>query len=214
MTDLFPASDFDEWAANYDRSVSDWQTFPFIGYPGLLAAIVALAGPRPNLSVLDLGTGTGNLAALFIYAGCDVWCTDFSEPMLAKARQKLPSARFVLHDLRTPLPAEFDRPFDRIVSAYVFHHFELDEKIRILQSLAAHLAPAGRIVIGDIAFPDAAALERGKAEAGDEWDEEFYWLADEALSALTEAGIQAEYSQVSSCAGVFVLLAANRIIER
>jgi putative AdoMet-dependent methyltransferase len=213
MVDLFPASDFDDWAGTYDNSISIDQ-FPFYGYQDLMARIVALAEPRPGLAVLDLGTGTGNLALPFARAGCSLCCTDFSEPMLAQARRKLPGAQFLLHDLRTPLPLELQRPFDRIVSAYVFHHFELDEKIRILRGLLPHLAPGGQIILGDIAFQNRSALEQVKAKVKDDWDDEFYWLADEALAALTEAGIQAEYAQVSSCAGVFVLLATNRNIER
>lgn len=205
MTDLFPASDFDDWAETYDASVARDQ-FPFYGYPDVLAQIVALAAPRPGLSVLDLGTGTGNLAVPFARAGCDVWCTDFSEAMLAKVRRKLPAAHFALHDLRAPLPAEFERPFDRIVSAYVFHHFILEEKIRILTSLATrHLSPEGRIVIGDIAFPDAASRDRVREEAGEAWEDEFYWLADESTLALETGGFKVEYVQVSACAGIFLL---------
>jgi len=123
--------------------------------------------------------------------------------MLAKARQKIPAAHFILHDLRADLPAEMNRPFDRIISAYVFHHFDLDEKIRILRGLLPHLASGGRIVIGDIAFSNQTALEQVKAEGGDAWEDECYWLADETLSALENAGLQAEYKQVSNCAGVF-----------
>lgn len=200
----FPPEEFDDWATNYDRSI-DERAFPFFGYTKTLDTIVQQAAPRPGLSVLDLGTGTGNLAVRFARAGCRVWATDFSEPMLARARAKFPGARFFLHDLRDPLPAGLDRSFDRIVSAYVFHHFPLDEKIRILRGLLPRLAPSGCIVIGDIAFPDAASRDRVREEAGEAWDEEFYWLANESLAALKEAGIQATYQQVSACAGVFVL---------
>jgi putative AdoMet-dependent methyltransferase len=204
MTDIFPHEEFDDWAGSYDASVSIDQ-FPFYGYRQLLAGIVAQAETRPGLSVLDLGTGTGNLAAGFARAGCQLWCTDFSAPMLAQARQKLPGAHFLQHDLRTPLPVDWQRPFDRIVSAYVFHHFELDEKIRILRGLLPRLAPDGRMLIGDIAFLDQAALDQVRAEAGEEWDDEYYWLVDESLPALKKAGLPASYRQISACAGIFGL---------
>ncbi|MEW6586604.1 MAG: class I SAM-dependent methyltransferase [Nitrospirota bacterium] len=204
--DPFPPSDFDGWAETYDAAVPATTGFPFTGYNEVLRTIVRLAEPRPGHSVLDLGTGTGNLVVPFAQAGCECWCTDSSEPMLAKARQKLPSARFFLHDLRADLPPELDRKFDHIISAYVFHHFPLDEKIRIIQSLATyHLSPNGRLVIGDIAFPNQEALEKVKTEAGDEWEDEFYWLADEAIPALENAGFKVEFFQISSCAGIFLL---------
>ncbi len=200
--DPFPASDFDDWAATYDYSVSIDQ-FPFYGYGQVIARIVALAQARPGLAVLDLGTGTGNLALPFAQAGCSLWCCDFSEPMLARARAKLPDAHFAWHDLRTPLPAGFDRPFNRIVSAYVFHHFALEEKVRILGALLPNLAPGGVFILGDVAFRDRAALEQVKASQGDAWEDEFYWLADETLPALEACGLRVQYQQVSVCAGVF-----------
>lgn len=206
--DLFPASEFDDWAETYDRSVAIDQ-FPFYGYESLLDKAAALADAKPGLSVLDLGTGTGNLAMRFAVLGCDLWCTDFSATMLEKTRLKLPAAHFVLHDLRGDWPPELNRPFDRIVSAYVFHHFELDEKVRILGSLLPRLAPGGRMIIGDIAFPDAAAREKVKIADGDEWEDEFYWLADETVPALENLGFIVEYTQVSACAGIFCIVESS-----
>jgi putative AdoMet-dependent methyltransferase len=204
MEGQYPASDFDAWAAHYDVSVLDGR-YPFTGYADTILRIVNLVDPHPGVRVLDLGTGTGNLALPFARSGCSLWCTDFSTAMLERARSKLPQARFVLHDLRCPLPEECNGPFDAIVSAYVFHHFPLEQKVHILGGLRARLAPQARIVIGDIAFPDAASLGTVRAAVGEDWEEEFYWLADQAVPALEKAGFKVEYEQVSNCAGTLSL---------
>lgn len=206
MTDLFPPAEFDDWAHDYDQSVSGNQGFPLDGYSTVLRTIVQQAAAQPGDAVLDLGIGTGNLAALFNELGCPIWGIDFSEEMLKKARSKLPEAALALNDLRTALPPEFPLRFNHIVSAYTFHHFPLQEKVSLLMCLLNHhLHLDGKLVIGDIAFQDAAAEDQLRRQLGDEWEQEYYWLADESLSALAAAGIRAEYTQVSSCAGVFLI---------
>ena len=202
--DPFPASEFDQWAESYDADVVTYDPFPFAGYEQVLDAVVEMAGAEAGMSVLDLGAGTGNLAMRFSALGCRLWCTDYSPSMLEKARPKLPAARLILHDLRDPFPPQLNRRFDRIVSAYTFHHFELDQKAALTSRLAReHTVPGGSVTLADISFPSAREMREFAASIGDAWNEEPYWLADEALAALRQAGLNAAYRQISPCAGVF-----------
>lgn len=206
MTSQFPPSEFDKWAASYDTSTRQGSSFPFEGYLKVLETIVTLSAPQAGRSVLDLGIGTGNLAQLFAKIGCQVWGIDFSAGMLELARIKIPGAVLALSDLRADWPPEFHRQYDHIISAYTFHHFPLDVKVAFIRRLMEnHLQPGGTLVIGDIAFRNAAEEASLRRQMGKDWEQEYYWLAEDSLQSLRVAGINANYQQVSSCAGVFHL---------
>lgn len=203
-SDPFPASDFDTWAETYDRDLIAQNRFPFDGYEVALDTVVRLAAPEAGMSVLDIGTGTGNLAVRFAARGCKLWCTDFSAAMLEKASSKLPLTKLVHHDLRDPWPVQLERRFDRIVSAYVFHHFELNEKVALCTELVhMRLVPSGKLVLADISFLDSGAMDRFAESVGELWEAEPYWLATEAIPLLEHAGLRVTYQQVSECAGVY-----------
>ncbi len=198
---------FDDWARDYDTSTENGEGFPFGGYARVLDAVTAAAEPESGMDVLDLGIGTGKLAARFAMLGCHIWGIDFSGEMLARARERLERAVLVRADLLEDWPAEVERRFERIVSAYVLHEFKLSEKVTLLRRLTEqHLAAGGRIVIGDVAFPTVAARELARRKWETLWDEqEYYWAADVAAEALMSVGLRVTYEQISSCAGVFVI---------
>ena len=198
---------FDSWAGRYDASLSGGDgDFPFAGYERVLDEAVSLANVQPGMRVLDLGIGTGNLAARFLDRGCAIWGIDFSTEMLAKARAKLPEAMLVQADLLGEWPATLSSVFDRVVSAYVLHEFPLEAKLALLSRLAANaLAPEGAVVVADIAFPTALARAEAARRLAPYWDDdESYWAADETLAAGQDLGLQVTYTQVSFCGGVFV----------
>lgn len=172
-------------AARYDTAVAAGDpSFPFAGYDEVLTTTVRLAAARSSLCVLDLGIGTGNLAVHFAAAGCQVWGLDFSAPMLAQARERLPQVHLIQADLLAEWPIAAGPLFDRIVTAYVLHESDLPDKLRLLEAAGRYLMPGGFIVVADIAFPTTAARAAAAVQWADLWDEtEFYWAADEAIAA-------------------------------
>ena len=131
---------------------------------------------------------------------------DFSLRMISEAKKKVPDAHFVRANVLEAWPGELPLCFDRIVSAYVLHEFDLPTKVSTLERLAQRLARDGRIVIGDVAFPTVVAREQARKRWRDRWDpDEHYWAADETRVACREAGLSLVYRQVSDCGGVFVV---------
>lgn len=208
---------FDQWAPDYDTDVdaADGAAgFPFDGYERVLARVVELAGIRPGMEVLELGPGTGNLTTRLIAAGAAVWAVDFSAEMLARAREKAPAAHFAQAGLLDDYPPEFRRPFDRVVSTYTFHELPLADKLTLVRRLADdYLHPGGAIVVGDIGFPDADALNATRRAAGENWDEEHYWVMDEVEPQLRFAGFALKYEQLSSCGLVLAITSSTVAAE-
>ena len=210
---------FDEWAASYDESVDGSSGFPFEGYERVLDLIAERARIETGAEVLDLGIGTGNLAARFINRGCAIWGLDFSLQMLAKVHRKYPQIELLKADIKGDWPIDVDRHFDRVVSAYVLHEFDLESKVRLLRKLVCdHLVEGGRVVVGDISFPTRMARDDAEKRFSGTWDEErqswegslwdedeHYWAADETVEALAAVGLTACYAQVSFCGGVYVI---------
>lgn len=202
---------FDSWADTYDLDVPTSTEFPLAGYEKVHTELLSLAEVESGMSILDLGTGTGNLLGLFLERDCSVWATDFSPRMIERARAKYPKASFLVADIQDDMPASFPKRYDRIVSAYVFHHLELDEKARLIQDLALkHLLPRGRLLIADVAFPIVQEREVARSRFEDRWDPgEYYWAADETKEMLHGLSLEIDYVQVSFCAGIFVIWLTN-----
>jgi SAM-dependent methyltransferase len=105
------------------------------------AALVP-AGAR----ILDAGCGTGRVGARLAELGYDVAGTDVDASMLAVA-QRIPGVRWYLADLAELELGE--QPFDLIVAAgNVFPFLAPGTGARVLERLAAHLAPGGLLVSG------------------------------------------------------------------
>ena len=203
---MLDSQGFDLWADGYDREVglSDGEnTYPFAGYREALDGIFRRVMEKPGASVLDIGFGTGTLTAKLYERGCAVYGQDFSMRMVEIAAAKMPGARLYQGDfsegLVTPLR---ERRYDFIVSTYALHHMTDARKIPFLRDLRDFLAEDGRILIGDIAFPSRAELDRCRQAAGSDWDpEEYYFVADELAASFPDLA----FTPVSFCAGILTL---------
>ncbi|MDD7941553.1 class I SAM-dependent methyltransferase [Actinomycetospora lutea] len=126
------------WAATYDRPLRLFG----LEEPPMRRLLDAL----PAGAVLDAACGTGRWSAYLAGRGHTVTGVDQSSAMLARARAKLPDARFLDGEL-TRLPLA-DASVDAAVCALALVHVE-DLGVAIGE-LARVVRPGGRIVISDV----------------------------------------------------------------
>src|SRR5207244_9106566 len=108
---------YDRWAEVYDGERN-----PLIALEE--PEVDRLLGEVAGLDVVDVGCGTGRHALRLAARGANVTGIDFSEGMLARAREKEAAdpVRWLVHDLtKLPLPLP-DRAFDCVVCALVAEH--------------------------------------------------------------------------------------------
>jgi len=200
---MLDSTGFDAWAGRYDGDVSETDArnaYPFAGRGKLLRRISDVILACPGCSVLDLGFGTGELAAHLLENGCRVSGQDFSGEMIRIASERAPGARFFCGDFADGIAPELAAErYDYIVATYSLHHLKDEEKIRLLRQLLPLLHPGGSILIGDVAFSDRAEHDAMRSLVAEEWDdEEFYFVFAELLPHFPGA----VFEKMSACAGL------------
>ena len=126
---------YDRWAEIYDAEQN-----PLISLEE--PEVDRLLGDIAGLNVVDVGCGTGRHALRLAARGANVVGVDFSDGMLARARDKKGASRvrWVVHDItRLPLPLP-ERAFDRVLCALVVDH---------IRELPAFFAELGRLCAED-----------------------------------------------------------------
>ena len=199
---------FDLWADGYDRSVGlsdEENTYPFAGYKAVLNAIFSTIMEKSPCAVLDIGFGTGTLAAKLYENGCRIYGQDFSERMTEIAQEKMPGAELHKKDFSEGLaPGLAEKTFDFIVSTYALHHLTLAGKVSLIKELHARLNPGGMLLIGDIAFEDSAELNACRIQTGEEWDDDEIYFT---YSEIREYFPEMTFEKLSFCAGILALKA-------
>jgi len=168
---------FDATAATYDRD--RMKLIP--GHEPFYAAALELI-PTDAMRIVELGAGSGLFSSMLRAAFPEAHLTliDFSENMLALARQRLgddPHITFSLADYTIePLPPNSDA----IVSSLSIHHLEDDRKRALLDPIYTALRPGGLFINADHIAGPTSELE------------EIYqlrWLSDVLAEGATEQQI-------------------------
>lgn len=140
---------FTRIAPRYDL-INDLQSFGL--HRSWKKKLLHLSNPDPNHRVLDVCTGTGDVASLFAERGAAVIAFDFAAAMLGRAQQRAKNkeVQFVRGDaLNMPFP---DQAFHIVTISYGlrnlsdFHH-GLAELHRVTR-------PGGKILILDFGKPE------------------------------------------------------------
>jgi tRNA (cmo5U34)-methyltransferase len=168
------------------------------GYEELQEAVVAAATGVRATRVLELGIGTGETARRVRAENPEAsWVgIDASEPMLARARERLPGADLRLARLEDELPLG---PFDLVVSALAVHHLDDAGKRDLFSRVAGVLEPGGLFVLGDVVVPPAG--QEGPIYI--DWEMDKPDSVDDQLAWLRAAGFDAEASSVRVDLAVF-----------
>jgi len=195
----------------YDRLTSAEVGLYYERYHDLLDLVVVRCQVRAGDRVLDIGTGTGELARRFArHRGCRVVGLDPSEAMIQAARQKaadgswgevsfqVASAPF----LEIPHP---DCAFDAVASTQAFHHLHERQKAAAVREMARVLRSPGTaegrgggwLAIGDPMFQNRGALEDALARWPDDLEEEYFAYLETLETFFGDAGLSYHAERVS-----------------
>lgn len=201
---------FDAWSTVYDETVSSHQgpyAEVFRGYWNILERLVDLVLPCPNATklplVLDIGTGTGNLAKVCLAKGLRVEAVDPSPAMRAEAARKLPGVRVLPgHFLSLPYP---EATFDAVVSSFALHHVPLAQLPVAFREVRRILKKGGVAAIADVAFSSQVdrahriyyLLSTGNHLVLEDLRREYIPIVSRLVSAAREAGLSCQAEQIT-----------------
>lgn len=173
------AAAFSETADAYQRTMAP-------ALAPVAVEVVRRAGLRSGETVLDLGCGTGNAAALAIGEGRRVIGLDAAAGMLAIARSRVPDAEFVEADFTAlPLP-DAHADVTLAVHAVLF----AEDRLAALREWRRVTRPGGRLSLsapGPGSLTPIAVLGEVYTAYGVEWGDD-YPTADDLRAWATDAG--------------------------
>jgi putative AdoMet-dependent methyltransferase len=192
---------FDKWVDSYDASVSGQDPEyrdVFEKYDEILSAVTK----KSFGTVVEFGTGTGNLTAKLVEAGHSVIGIEPNEAMRNVTAKRFPDLVLVDGDL---LDFEIPQKVETFVSTYVFHHLKDHDKEIALSTYANLLPVGGKIVFADTVFTSEVAKQaqiskeraRGFNNVADDLEREYYTTIPILTQAFEKAGFDVHFEQMN-----------------
>ena len=135
----YTTESFDRWARFYDPFLS------LLGLKGVRRGTVEVGGVRPGDRVLDVCTGTGDVALEFARRCDDVTGIDLSAEMLAVARKKDREGKIRFLQMDATRLDFADRYFDVSAISFALHDMPPEIREEVLREMAR--VTKGKIVI-------------------------------------------------------------------
>ena len=183
---------------HYNRYAYFYDLMEFIRR-GTRRKAMILSGWRPGERVLDLCTGTGELALTFASQGAKVVGTDIARGMLKRAVTKSPGLRSAWVEMDATDLAFAENSFEISVVSLVFHHMPVAVQLRVLQELRR--VTRRRIVIIEPhtpANPRWFALWAGVASLIDESEYMHEWVHQDFTATCHTADLNVKSVHVTS----------------
>ncbi|QHS22480.1 class I SAM-dependent methyltransferase [Virgibacillus sp. MSP4-1] len=163
---------FNEWSDSYDDTVKGLDIEyrqVFENYNHILEVVAdSVTG-----TVMEFGTGTGNLTEKLINRKCRVIGIEPSPLMRKKAEEKITGATIIDGDF---LNFPTNEPIDAFVSTYAFHHLTELEKGQAIKKYKHILPDGGKVVFADTIF----LTEKEKSDMIEKAEQDqLYNLADD-----------------------------------
>ena len=186
---------------SYDASVSGQDPEyrdVFEKYNDILSAVAN----KSFGTVVEFGTGTGNLTAKLIDEGHNVIGIEPNDAMRAVTAKRFPNLVLIDGDL---LDFEAPQKVDTFVSSYVFHHLKDNEKEKALSTYATILPVGGKIVFADTVFTSEEAKQaqiskeraRGFNNVADDLEREYYTTIPVLTKSFEKAGFDVQFEQMN-----------------
>ncbi len=149
---------YEEWAKSYDEDKIKLFGESGVDYNEFMKSLLSLCELKPNMSILDVGAGTGLTSiaiAKALSCNCRILAVEPIDEMIERARTNVQQEGVedcieFKNGIGESLPCN-DEEFDLVTCTFAIRHMDVEGALLEFERV---LRPSGRIVIADICAPE------------------------------------------------------------